>query len=169
MSDLPPQPFNQNPQPQIPSAGGMPGDAKAKLQIPAILMIVTGVLGLLIAAYYLLNGFVVMNTDIDAQLEMQRQLNPQFEEGIERLGMTPESYFAMIVNFCFVGSGISALTSLLCIFGGIKMRAAKSYGLVMIAAISCLLPCLQPCCVLGLPTGIWSLIVLMNADVKRLF
>jgi hypothetical protein len=30
-------------------------------------------------------------------------------------------------------------------------------------------PCLSPCCLFGLPIGIWSIVVLMNDNVKRSF
>jgi hypothetical protein len=32
-----------------------------------------------------------------------------------------------------------------------------------------MVPCLSPCCILGLPLGIWALIVLMKPEVKSSF
>jgi hypothetical protein len=55
------------------------------------------------------------------------------------------------------------------IFGGWKMKELKMYGLAMTASILALIPCVSPCCCLTLPFGVWSLIVLMNQDVKGAF
>jgi hypothetical protein len=55
------------------------------------------------------------------------------------------------------------------IFGGWKMKELKMYGLAMTASILALIPCISPCCCLTLPAGIWSLVVLMNQDVKAAF
>ena len=58
----------------------------------------------------------------------------------------------------------------LVIFGALKMKALQSYGLAMTAAIVAMLPCTSSwCCLLGLPIGIWALVVLMNNDVKAAF
>jgi hypothetical protein len=42
------------------------------------------------------------------------------------------------------------------------------FGLVMAAVIVAMLPC-QCCCLLGLPFGIWALVVLNKPEVKSQF
>lgn len=37
------------------------------------------------------------------------------------------------------------------------------------AAILAMIPCVSPCCLLGLPLGIWALIVLLKPEVKAAF
>lgn len=54
------------------------------------------------------------------------------------------------------------------IWGALKMKSLQSYGLAMTAAIIVMLPC-SCCCLIGLPVGIWALVVLLNADVKAAF
>jgi hypothetical protein len=53
--------------------------------------------------------------------------------------------------------------------GAIKMKNLENYGLAMTAAIMALIPCVSPCCVLGLPFGIWALVVLSEDRVKAAF
>lgn len=53
------------------------------------------------------------------------------------------------------------------LFGASKMLQLQSYPLSMAAAIAAMVP--WYCCLLGLPIGIWALIVLRNPDVKREF
>jgi len=53
-------------------------------------------------------------------------------------------------------------------FGALKMKNLQGYGLAMAATIIAMLPC-SACCIIGLPIGIWALVVLMDEDVKASF
>ena len=50
-----------------------------------------------------------------------------------------------------------------------KMKKLEGYGLAVTASVLAMIPCVSPCCLVGLPIGIWSLVVLMNEDVKSAF
>jgi predicted Zn finger-like uncharacterized protein len=52
--------------------------------------------------------------------------------------------------------------------GGYKMKNLESYGLAMTASIMAMIPC-NICCLVGLPFGIWSLVVLNKPEVKNAF
>jgi len=54
-------------------------------------------------------------------------------------------------------------------YGGIKMKNLQNYSLAMSSSIIAMIPCLSPCCCLGLPIGIWGLVVLSDANVKAAF
>jgi ABC-type proline/glycine betaine transport system permease subunit len=50
------------------------------------------------------------------------------------------------------------------------MRQLKGRGLAIAGAILAMIPLFTCCCcVIGLPVGIWALVVLMNAEVKAAF
>ena len=69
-----------------------------------------------------------------------------------------------------IGGGIfSLIVSVLIIVGAIKMKRLESHGLAMAAAIIAIIPCFSPCCLLGIPFGIWALTVLSDAQVKAAF
>jgi hypothetical protein len=69
-----------------------------------------------------------------------------------------------------VVSGIIALLlSGLIFFGAMKMKKLESYGLAMAASIIAMIPCLSPCCLIGLPIGIWAVVVLVKPEVKSAF
>lgn len=55
------------------------------------------------------------------------------------------------------------------IFGAMKMKSLQSYGLAFAGAVLAALPCTSPCCFIGLPIGIWAIVVLLNDEVKRSF
>ncbi|MDP8924982.1 MAG: hypothetical protein M3O34_19215 [Chloroflexota bacterium] len=48
------------------------------------------------------------------------------------------------------------------------MRALRSWGVAMAGAILAIVPC-GPCCLLGLPFGIWAILVLIDDEVKQAF
>ncbi|HOX57704.1 MAG TPA: GYF domain-containing protein [Candidatus Paceibacterota bacterium] len=68
-----------------------------------------------------------------------------------------------------VSSIIAILLSGLIFFGAMKMKKLESYGLAMTASIIAMIPCLSPCCLIGLPIGIWAVMVLSKEEVKSAF
>jgi len=66
-------------------------------------------------------------------------------------------------------STLGIVISGLVILGTIKMRRLESYGLAMTVSILAMIPCISPCCLLGLPFGIWSIVVLNQPHVKDAF
>jgi hypothetical protein len=55
------------------------------------------------------------------------------------------------------------------VMGALKMKILQSYGLAMTSSILAMIPCISPCCLLGLPIGIWSVVVLSKPEVKSAF
>ena len=68
-----------------------------------------------------------------------------------------------------VFSVIGLIMAVVVFMGASKMKNAESYGFAMAAAIIAMIPCVSPCCLLGLPLGIWALIVLLKPEVKAAF
>ena len=48
------------------------------------------------------------------------------------------------------------------------MKSVQSYGLALAACILAIVP-IHCCCILGVPFGIWGLVVLVREDVKAAF
>ena len=70
----------------------------------------------------------------------------------------------VLLGFGLVKLALDALT----VFAGWQMRQLSSWGICMAGSIVAMLPC-SACCILGLPMGIWALIVLIDNDVKQRF
>jgi len=49
------------------------------------------------------------------------------------------------------------------------MMNLQKYRLVLTASIAAMIPFVSPCCLLGVPAGIWAFVVLMDAEVKAAF
>jgi hypothetical protein len=75
--------------------------------------------------------------------------------------------FSGTISVVFGAIGIA--TSILIFFGGLKMKKLENYGLAMAASVIAMIPCISPCCLLGLPIGIWALVVLSKPEVKSAF
>jgi hypothetical protein len=55
------------------------------------------------------------------------------------------------------------------IFAALKMRELKQWELSLAASIVAMIPCISPCCIIGLPIGIWALVILLRPEVKEAF
>jgi len=126
-----------------------------KVQAPAIALIVLGVLAALASIY----GFF-SPTDPD-----------QVRQGLEQAGLDQGTIdtIADLSSKAGIAWNVVALAlSVLVIFGGLRMKQLRSWGLAAASSVIVMFPC-TCCCVIGIPIGIWSLIVLFDKDVKAAF
>jgi hypothetical protein len=56
-----------------------------------------------------------------------------------------------------------------CVLGAIQMLRRRMYGVALMGAILPIINCGNNCCCLGLPLGIWALIILLRPEVKDAF
>ena len=126
------------------------GTAASKVNGPATGLIVTAVLGFMVQGLGFLGNIF------------------GFSQGFGGTGS--ESAFAfftgtmgMILNLVGVAIGVVIL------LGAMKMKRLESHGFAMAASILALVPCVSPCCFVGLPIGIWSIVVLSKPEVKAAF
>jgi hypothetical protein len=68
----------------------------------------------------------------------------------------------------WISNILGIFLALLIFLGGLKMKRLENYGLAMSASIVALLPC-SACCIVGLPIGIWALVILSKPEVKSSF
>jgi len=69
-----------------------------------------------------------------------------------------------------IGGIINIALSVLVLVGAAKMKQLQSYGLSVTVCILPMIPCVSSCCCfLGLPIGIWGLIVLFKPEVRSQF
>lgn len=55
------------------------------------------------------------------------------------------------------------------IYGSQQMMKLQSYSLATAACIVSMVPCVSPCCITGIPIGIWGLVILNDPQVKAAF
>ncbi len=141
------------------AASSAPVDTRAvalgKVQGPAIALLVVGILCVLLSLVGL-----VMNVVGAGHRTMTSTGSPE----IDRILQVSQSGALGVVQG-LIGMAVSGFL----VFSSLKMKRLEGYGLAMGASIMAMIPCVSPCCVLGLPFGIWALVVLNQPDVKSSF
>ena len=146
---------------------------KSQVRVPAIALIVSGILNLMFALYMMVNSVVTTVMPADKLKEQQTAifdaLPPAFRENADQKTAADMKTQAMLINWPL--TVMALLASVLPIAGGIRMLSLKSYALSMCGAICAAVPCMSivACCGLGEIAGIWAIIVLLNPDVKSAF
>ena len=135
------------------------GEREAALQAvkgPAIALIIVASLGV---AYYGLSGLFTLFT---GGMMFHQELPPEVPPQVRALVENMRGPLAAVISL------VVATMNGFVLFGAIKMLRLQNFGLVMAAVIVAMLPC-QCCCLLGLPLGIWALMVLNKPEVKSQF
>jgi hypothetical protein len=135
--------------------GGMDprASALAKVQAPAIALLIVAAISIVVRLILLVLQMVGVGLGAAAAAEQG-----------------PDQAFAagQLVGG-LVGSIIGIVINAITFFGALKMKQLEQYGLVMTAAVLAVIPCCSPCVILGIPFGIWALVVLNDAEVKAAF
>lgn len=159
------------PPPLAAASSGTRDAALKRIKGPATALKITGLLNVLFSVWSLVKTifFPLSFQEFEAQIKqlgalLHLQLNdPQFQPLIQKL------YHLAYGPVGIASDVLGLVLSLLILLGAAKMQSLRSYEISVTAAILALLPCLTPCCLLGLPVGIWALIVLRQPGVKSQF
>ncbi|MGO8746905.1 MAG: hypothetical protein ACLQNE_13040 [Thermoguttaceae bacterium] len=138
----------------MPLASELRSYAQARVSGPATALIVLGVIGIALNVMGLLLHIVALAAG---------------NAGWGGAGNDPMAVFFGNRIIGIGGGIVSLIISVLILMGAIKMKRLESHGLAMAAAIIAIVPCFSPCCLLGIPFGIWALTVLNDAQVKAAF
>lgn len=88
----------------------------------------------------------------------------------ERPPLQPYHKFVQLQQLTYAGSStISLVCSFFIAFGAGKMRHLHGYGWAVVASLLAAIPFTNSCCCIGLPVGIWSLVILFGSDVRLAF
>jgi hypothetical protein len=134
-----------------PSGQGSYLYALQRVSAPAVCLIVTAVLG--IGLHLLGIAGVILHIGVAAAAMHQHAMPEMFISG----------------PIAIIYQGINIILYLIILIGAMKMKGLENYGFAMAASIIALVPCIGPCCLLGLPFGIWALVVLSDPAVKSSF
>lgn len=127
-------------------------DASRQVSGPATGLLVTGIIGAFFAVVGLFISILGMG------------ITPFFKDGI------PDRYSEFWEGTVGASSSIvEIVVAGFIIFAALKMRELKQWELSLAACIVAMIPCVSPCCILGLPIGIWALVVLLRPEVKEAF
>jgi hypothetical protein len=139
--------------------------AADRVSLPAIFLIVVGALSILWGGYLAVNGAIAK---ANPQL-VQQGIDAKQKQELEKQGFDMAGIVKGATTGYIVLGAISVISAILMIVGGIMMLRLRGYGIAVLGSVMALVPCLTPCCFLGIPFGIWALVVLSNAEVKEAF
>ena len=127
-------------------------DPAAQVSGPSVGLIITGVIGALLSLFVLI------------ALGIGMSLGTLF--GGRDYGWYEDIYGGAIgMGSSFLG----LLVAIFIIYAALKMKDLIQWNLAVVASVLAMIPCISPCCIIGLPVGIWSLVVIMRPDVKTAF
>ena len=130
-------------------------DPKMQVSGPSIGLLVTGIVGGIFSFLGLIMSF--MGTSISSIMA------DRFEDFDDRYTQIYEGAAGI------ASSLIGILVAAFIIYAALKMKELNQYGLCMVASILAMIPCISPCCVIGLPIGIWCLVILTKPEIKEAF
>lgn len=139
------------------SSSSNPGDKKhaaKKVSLPAILMMVSAVLSILV----LILDLVIRASGIGLAGLGLEGVDPDVA-----MGAAVGNSVAMV--FDVIALGINGFI----IFAAMQMQKLRGWGMSMTGAVLSVVPCFACCFLLAMPVGIWSIVVLNSADVKSAF
>jgi hypothetical protein len=131
------------------------GEALQMVQGPAIGLIVTAALGFVAGALG-----IIMNL---AGVTMGAMGGQQQSQEV------PAWVNMMSGGLGIVSSLLGIVMSVVILMGALKMKRLENYTFAIIATVVAMVPCISPCCFVGLPIGIWALVVLNKPEVKGAF
>lgn len=146
------EPMSPPPPPSAPPPPAGP-PAASQVQGPAIGLIITAVIGAIWALISLFGNVLGMGM---ASLD-QYAADYEWAE------------YAFGGGLGIAGAIIGLVVAGFIIWAALQMKALRQWTLAVVASILAMIPCISPCCIIGLPIGIWALVVLMKPEVKAAF
>lgn len=139
-------PSSNNPSHNSTAKGAVSAPAIA-LMVVSIIAIVLGLLGLVGDVFLILSGAI---------------------ERLEENNTGPVSKYTTVMIRTAWGI-LLVIASTFVLYGAVQMKSLTNYSIAKAAAIVAMIPMLGPCCVLGIPFGIWAIIVLGKPEVRDAF
>jgi hypothetical protein len=143
--------------------------AKSLVKTPAVLLLVAGILSVLYALLLAVNIFTLdaQFAQVEQQWDNDPNLNPQQRQDMKKMLADWKGPAKVMVPVIALSCGLTGLISILV---AIKMMSLSGRGLATLGAVLSMIPVVNACCcVLGLPIGIWCLVVLAKPEVKAGF
>lgn len=135
-----------------PATPPAPIDPREAVKMPAVALIIAALIGAAFCAVMILLN--ILGTGLGAMAS---------EGGADQATNLLSGAFGILVYlFDLAVAGFI-------VYGALQMKDLKNHTLAMVAAIVSMIPCVGPCCVIGVPAGIWALVVLNKSEVKAAF
>lgn len=151
-------PFSDsNPYTSPSGIGGLPprdsSDVQGRVLPPAIALIIVAGLGLTMSLFNV--AFAVISGPLPVDPNA-----PDFVRGMQQSASGPVA---------IVAQSLFALLNVAILFGGVQMARRRMRPLAITASVLAMVNVGTCCCVIGLPVGVWSLVILFLPEVAAAF
>jgi predicted Zn finger-like uncharacterized protein len=136
--------------------------ALASVKVPAICLLIVSVIGLLCDGFNFIRALTVPPPKAEDVIRVFPGFKGQEKELEEQLKMMSGPVLPVI-------AAVFLVLCIVTLFGSLAMLAGRMRWLGILGSIAAMINLGSCCCVLGLPLGIWSLVVLLRDDVKNAF
>ena len=127
-------------------------DVYSQVSGPSVGLLVTGIIG----GIFSLIGLILSFFGAGIGPFMQERIGDKYMDLFQGVAGMASSFIGILVA-AFI------------IYAALKIKELNQWGLCVAASILAMIPCVSPCCIVGLPIGIWCLVILMKPEVKAAF
>ena len=129
------------------------GSAVDSVNGPGIALIIIGAINIMISLGFM--AMVLANLGATTTLSTNTEAEKMFR--------------GMGLSFDLVLVTLAVIFGVLILMGGVRMRSLRNFGFCMTASILAMVPCVSCCFPIGIPVGIWAIVVLSKPEVKNMF
>lgn len=135
-------------------------DAAGSVRPAAISLMIYGGISLLLRLGSL--GFRPSQMMNLSMFDSAQGVPPGFKEILQRaMSWSAASYYPDLILGFALAVGI--------VYGGYQMYQLRNRTWAIVAGCISVVPCFSACCCLGIPLGVWALVVLARPEVKQAF
>lgn len=155
--------FSNQPSPEL----------RSKIQAPATALLVYGIfsgflafLGVVSSGLHMAGMNPLTKNQAQEMERMQQQMGgdqAEFFEQWQKISNLTSGPIGVVTN------GIVVIVGVLTVLAAKRMKQFEGYTMSMVVSILALIPCTSGCCIAGIPIGIWSIVVLMDKNIKAVF
>jgi hypothetical protein len=142
--------------------------AKTRIKTPAIVLLIAGMIYGVLALMNIpsLASMDAQFQEVEDKWDNDPNLKPEQKKEMKQMLADIKGPLKIYVPVAIV---FGLLSSVIAIVGSLKIMNLKSRGLGVLASVISMVPIVSGCCCVGLPVGIWVLIVLGKPEVKAGF
>lgn len=142
--------------------------AQNRIKTPAIVLLVSGIVGLLVTLASVPSLFTMDKqfAQVQDQWDKDPNLKPEQKKEMKQMLNTYKDVAQVVLPISIV---LSLITAGITILGSIMIMKLKGKGIGIMGSVLSMIPIASGCCCMGLPVGIWVLVVLSKPEVKAGF
>jgi hypothetical protein len=157
-------PFNSaEPSPEI----------RSKVNAPATGLLVYGILSSVLAFF----GIMMAALNMAGMNPLMNNQQQEMEKLKDQMGAEQAEFMDQINKFSALTSGPLGLVSngivlaigILTIVTSNRMKKFQGHTMSIVVSVLACIPCTSGCCFVGIPIGIWAIVVLLDSNVKAAF